>query len=139
MSTKWKHLPNAKYIDAVIASANAYILVWDRVAKPGDTSVSENIRIAWSDTWKLAIAGGRELELDLVGDAVYRQVIYPAARNAVWEAVLALITWDDCAYMLESDPGELEILARLGDRKAILMLPACKVLKSIKEIENANV
>jgi hypothetical protein len=28
--------------------------------------------------------------------------------------------------MLNSTPDELEILAKLGDRRAILLLPACK-------------
>jgi hypothetical protein len=36
--------------------------------------------------------------------------------------------------MLDSDPGELAILAAFGDPRAVLLLSACKVFHSIKEI-----
>jgi hypothetical protein len=53
----------------------------------------------------------------------------------VWDAILALIVYDDCAYILDSDPGELEILAKFGDERAILLLPACKVFAAIKHVK----
>jgi hypothetical protein len=34
--------------------------------------------------------------------------------------------------MLNSDPGELEILAKFGDERAILLLSACKAFAAIK-------
>jgi hypothetical protein len=34
--------------------------------------------------------------------------------------------------MLDSHPGELEILAKFGDERAILLLPACKAFAAIK-------
>ena len=52
---------------------------------------------------------------------------HEAARDAVRYAISALIAYDDCAYMLESEVGELRILAALGDQKAILLVPACLV------------
>jgi hypothetical protein len=61
-----------------------------------------------------------------------------AARNtpqyAAMDAIVALIAYDDCAYMLESDPGELAILAAFGDPRATMLLPACKVFHSLKTI-----
>ena len=62
--------------------------------------------------------------------------IYPAgtttAWDAVWGAISALIAYDDCAYMLESDVDELRILAALGDQKAILLVPACLAFTMIE-------
>ena len=95
MTTAWAHLPNAKYIDLVLASIKAHPEKW--VA-------------AW----------------DAARDAV---------RDAVRDAIAALIAYDDCAYMLESEVGELKILAALGDPRAILLLPACIAFSSIKEME----
>jgi hypothetical protein len=75
---------------------------------------------------------------------VARIAVWEAARDAAWsaacsaayyaarDAIVALIAYDDCAYMLDSDPGELEILAKFGNEKAILLLPACKAFAAIK-------
>lgn len=48
-------------------------------------------------------------------------------KNLYWAqgAIMALIADDNCAYMLDSDPEELAIIAKLGDPRAILLLPAC--------------
>jgi hypothetical protein len=35
--------------------------------------------------------------------------------------------------MLDSQPSELEILAKFGDEKAILLLPACKAFAAINK------
>ena len=51
---------------------------------------------------------------------------------SIQDAVLALVAYDDCAYMLESDPGELAILAKLGDPRASLVLAACRAVHSLK-------
>ena len=50
-------------------------------------------------------------------------------------AIIALIAYDDCAYMLESDLGELRMLAKLGDLRAILLLSAREVFNMEKENE----
>ena len=50
---------------------------------------------------------------------------------SIQDAVLALVAYDDCAYMLESDPGEL---AKLGDPRASLVLAACRAFHSLKTI-----
>ena len=49
----------------------------------------------------------------------------------MYDTLLALIAYDDCAYMLDSDPGELAILAKFGDRRAVLLLGACKVFSQL--------
>jgi hypothetical protein len=52
-----------------------------------------------------------------------------AARGALWDAIAALIAWDDCAYMLELPEDELKILRAAGNEQAILLSAAAKVLR----------
>ena len=60
-----------------------------------------------------------------------------AARNAAWNAaryaILALVAYDDCAHMLDSEPDDLRILSKLGSNAATLMIPAAIAFKSIRE------
>ena len=115
MTTAWAHLPNAKHIDAVLASLNAnpqqWADAWNKIYPAGTTT-------AWCAAWCAA-----------------RDAVWAAARGAVWgamwAAILALIAYDDCAYMLESEVDELRILAALGDQKAILLVPACLAFNNI--------
>ena len=117
MTPKWAHLPNAVHIDRVVASALAnpaqWVTAWD---------------VAPDGAWMSARETARE-------SARYK--LRDQGRDAAWyfarDAVLALIAYDDCAYMLESDPGELAILAKFGDPRAILLLPACKVFHVPKD------
>ena len=59
-------------------------------------------------------------------------------QHGVWYAVLGLIMYDDCAHMLDSDPIEIAILAALGDPRAALLLPACKVFHSSKTVVTSH-
>ena len=63
-----------------------------------------------------------------------REAAWNAVRDSMNDTLLALIAYDDCAYMLDSDPGELAILAAFGDPRAVLILPACEILHSCKEV-----
>ena len=47
-----------------------------------------------------------------------------AARDAAWGAILALMAWDDCAYLLDQKPEHVKIIALLGHHAAILLEPA---------------
>jgi hypothetical protein len=51
--------------------------------------------------------------------------------NVVPDCILALVLYD-CAYMLDSHPGELEILAKFGNDEAYLMLNACRLLHGLE-------
>jgi hypothetical protein len=132
MSNTWDYLPNAKHIDAILASFKAHPKEWVAAREA-----------AWEAEWNAA--------WNAAGDAAYYaarcaawgaacSAAWVAARDAAWDAardaILALIAYDDCAYMLDSDPSELEILAKLGDERAILLLPACKAFAAIKEKGN---
>ena len=122
MTTEWAHLPNAVHIDRVIASALANSAQWVSAwAAARDATRAE----AWNAARDAVLAQGRYTEW---------AAAWAEARWAARDALLALIAYDDCAYMLESDPGELAILAAFGDHRAILLLPACKAFHSLKTI-----
>ena len=61
-----------------------------------------------------------------------------AAHNAAWHAahgtILALIAWDDCAHLLDSEPEHVKLLAALGVESAILLYPACLVFSKDEEL-----
>ena len=127
MTTEWAHLPNAVHIDRVLASAKAN-------------------RNQWAEAWSKVQDVGRAAECEKARQVVRVQsreaawwAAWDAAREAGWYAatryaIVALCAYDGCAYMLDSDPGELAILAAFGDPRAILLLSACKVFHSLKEI-----
>ena len=146
MTTDWAHLPNAVHIDRVIASVKAnpdqWDETWSKVQDAGRTAARQAARdVEWSKARGAAQDAGRSkawnTAYDTAYDAAY-DTAHDAARNAArffaQYAILALVAYDDCAYMLDSDPGELAILAAFGDPRAVLLLYACKVFHSLKEI-----
>ena len=122
-TTPWAHLPNAAHIDRVIASVKAnpdhWAAAWDVVRNA-----------AWAEAWNTVQDVGRNAEYNAAWLVEVQYITWVAARDAI----LALIAYDDCAYMLDSDPGELAILAAFGDPRAVLILPACEILHSCKEV-----
>ena len=124
MTTLWADLPNAVHIDRVIASVKAHPDPWLQVWFAANLVGAQVYAASWVAGHVLIKNNARLHE-------------WSGATCSVWvarDAVLALIAYDDCAYMLDSDPGELAILAKLGDHRAILLLTACKVFHSLKEI-----
>ena len=133
-TTAWAHLPNAAHIDRVIASAKANPGQWKKLwvsVRPaawiGELDSTHDT--TWNAAWEAAQCTIASQERQGLRDAVGVE-----ARDAAWCALLALVAYDDCAYMLDSDPGELAILAAFGDPRAVLILPACEILHSLKEI-----
>ena len=125
-ATAWAHLPNAVHIDRVIAIANV---------SPRCRAVGWEA--AWNAAWHDMNIQHRQAAWMAAWDAV-RGMVRVQSRDAEWDAardaVLALCAYDDCAYMLDSDPGELAILAAFGDHRAILLLSACKVFYLISQL-----
>ena len=127
--TEWAHLPNAKHIDWVLASIKAHPEKWDAARDMAYVAASwYEARKAASDAaydaaWTAAIDAARSAARDAGWDAAW----YAAS-----DAILALIAYDDCAYMIESEIGELKIIAAFGDQRAILLLPACIVFNETK-------
>jgi len=140
--TEWAPLPNAKHIDWVIASLNtnpekwsaawdaaSWTAVWYAAYYAARVAAYD---IAWAAAWDAANNAARVAAYDMAWDAAL-----DAARYAADDAIIALITYDDCAYMVESDIDEIKILAKLGDQRALLLLPACIVFNETKELTSS--
>ena len=138
--THWDHLPNAKHIDWVLASLKANPKKWAAAYNAANNAAYNTA----SDTaYYLVKDAARTVAYDAAFDAAFdaardaaRDAAYYAAWNTAWnsatDAILALIAYDDCGYMIESEIDEIRILAKLGDQKAILLLPACVVFNETK-------
>ena len=108
--TAWAHLPNAAHIDRVLAHLKQH-----------------------SERWAAAWGAAR----DAAGDAAWgaardaaRGAAWGAARGAAWDAIAALVAWDDCAYLLDQTPELLRAQINLvGDNRAVLLLPAVIAMK----------
>jgi hypothetical protein len=136
MSNTWDHLPNAKHIDAIIASVEAHPKEW---AAAWDAARNAARNAAWNAAYSAACDAARNAEWNAAGGAAAdaasgaaSSAAYYAARGAAGDAIIALIAYDDCAYIIDSRPGDLEIFAKLGNEKAMLLLPACKAFAAIK-------
>jgi len=123
--TAWADLPNAKHIDRILADLeknpdgwyDARVAAWDA---------------AWTAAWDAAWDAARDAARD---DAWYaaRSAAWNAAETAAWDAaqdaILALIAYDDCAYLLDEKPEHVQMLGLLGNQVAILLYPACVALQ----------
>ena len=116
MTTAWSHLPNAGHIDRILADVRAnpgnwaYSAAWDRVKAA-----------AWDAAWDAA-------------RSTVRSAVSSAAWAAAWTTVLALIAWDEAGDYLSLPADQVQVLAALGDNKAVLMLPAAIAFDQQKEI-----
>jgi hypothetical protein len=156
MPNTWDHLPNAKHVDAILVSIKAHPkewgaawdAVWDAardVARDAAYYAARDAAYyaardaayyaARDEVRDAAWVAVRDAAWDAAWEAAW-EAAWDAARNAAWGATIALIAYDDCAYMLDSDLGELEIIAKFGDERAILLLSACKAFADIKEKEH---
>ena len=112
--TAWADLPNAKHIDRILADLkknpdgwyDARVAAWDAARNAARTA-------AWNAAWDAARDAARD-------DAWY------AARNAI----LALIAYDDCIYLLDEKPEHVQMLGLLGNQQALLLYPACLALQN---------
>ena len=136
--TAWAHLPNAKHIDWFLSSVKANTNKWDAAWDAAwdatrDAARTAAYNAAWTEAWNAARTAARTAAYNAAWNAVW-VAANNAANNAAYYgasgAIIALIAYDDCGYMIESEIDEIRILAKLGDQKAILLLPACIVLNS---------
>ena len=132
--TVWAYLPNSAHIDRVLASVKANPEQWASpradARNTEQDSLIEQVRAAeWARARQVVRVQSREAAWWAAWEATREAGWYAATRYAI----AALCAYDDCAYMLDSDPGELAILAKFGDPKAILLLSACKAFHLLKE------
>jgi hypothetical protein len=120
MATAWAHLPNATHIDRVLASLAATPELW--------TATRDAARDA---AWDAAYDATRDATRDAARGAARddaRGAAWDAARGAsryaAWDAIAALIAWDDCAVFLDMPPDAVRLVAASGHQPAVLLLPA---------------
>jgi len=127
--TAWDDLPNAKHIDRVLADLKKNPDKWYDARSDARSAV-------WSAAWNAAMDATYSAAMDAAWNAA-RDAAYSAAMDAARDAaslaartaILALIAYDDCAYLLDEKPEHVQILGLLGNHAAILLYPACVALQ----------
>ena len=137
MTTEWAHLPNAKYIDMILANLKAYPKNWDKAWFESDGTAWD---VAWatavsSATWASRSSSTRSWCARGAALGTANSESQTPAVMVASGAILALIIYDDCAYMLDCDINEIKLLAKLGDHKAVILLPAIIAFNRNKSID----
>jgi len=97
-------------------------LSWDRAWYP-----------AWMAAWAEASKANRKQEW-IALMAKTRDADWPhLTRSAARCAISALIAYDDCTHMIDSQSSELYVLSKLGSDAATLMLPAAVAFELISQ------
>jgi len=123
--TAWADLPNAKHIDRILADLKRNPYNWGAVRNAARNA-------AWNAAWDAARDAARSAARNAARNAAWdaaRDAASLAARNAAQDAILALIAYDDCAYLLDEKPEHVQMLALLGNQAAILLYPACVAMQ----------
>ena len=121
-TTAWAHLPNAKHIDWVLDSLHREPDKW--------SAARDAARNAARDAaWDAALDAARDAAWDAALDAAWGAA--RAAPRAAWDAVSALIAWDDSADVLCMPADAVKLLSECGDQRARLLYPACTVRQNI--------
>ena len=132
----WGHLPNACHIDQVLESVTSHPGIWD-AARGAAQSAAHN------EAWYAATDAAREEAWNAATDAAWdvarnadRGVATVAARGAMYDAVKALIAYDDASKYLDMPSDKLRVWAILSeDPAAVLLLPAVIAFERINESE----
>jgi hypothetical protein len=132
MTTAWSHLPNAELIDRIITDAQARPKVW---AAARDVvlyaEMSAALDAAWAAAWDAARDAARDAGMYAAATASWDAAMGVASASMLcslrW-AALALVAWDNCGHLLDTDPEHVRVLALLGHPPAVLLLPAAIIL-----------
>ncbi len=126
MTTAWSHLPNAIHIDRVLASVKSNAGDW---GTPNNSITKDD---AYHTAWNVVTSDMPHwTALGAAWDAALSETVMTGWHD-IRDAMLTLVAYDDCAYMLDSDPSELAMIAAFGDERAIMLLPACIALSKEK-------
>ena len=128
MSEKpWAHLPNAKYIDAVLADVRKRPEVWD-----------EAVLLVWGEFRHRLRDAARDAARDINYSAWKKawHVTRDISRATPPDAMAALIAWDSSADLLDCTPDVLRTMIDLAEppvcHQAALLLPYAIVRSSDK-------
>ena len=126
----WCHLPNAQYIDWVLASLKETPELWAAARVAAWTTAMTAVRSAtWDAAWSAARSAARSAAWDAARDADWG-AIWSAARGAI----SALVAYDDCDRFLDMPYEKLQVWAVLSeDPRAVLLLPMVYVKEKLNE------
>jgi len=124
--TAWSDLPNAKHIDRILDDLKKNT---DRWSATRNAAMNDEWADAWNAAWNAARNAARTAARDAAWNAAR-----DAARDDAWyaarNAILALIAYDDCIYLLDEKPEHVQMLGLLGNQQALLLYPACLALQN---------
>ena len=135
MTSAWADLPNAALIDELLAAMRD--AAWTAARDAAWTAALDTARAAARDAARAAaLDAARDAAWNAARDAAWnaaRDAAWAAALgaawNAAWNAVAALIAWDDAAELYPLTPAQLRLAAALlpdNDHRrhaAVLLLP----------------
>lgn len=127
----WAHLPNAVHIDRILLSFKLYPYQWNEASGIICDEAQDEAR---GEVFAATYEARRSTVYSTVWSAAWASAAWSTSWDVLRGALMCLVAYDDCAYMIDSDVGELKILAAFGDEKAILLLPACIVFNAIREL-----
>ena len=131
-TTAWAHLPNATHIARVIADVGqrpeAWVSAW-----------SEAKAVTNPDAWCAAVDAAwnkaSDADMDVVWgaavDAVMASTRDQTAIDAAWDAIYALIAWNESAALFDQPVSVVRARAATGFYAEALMLPATLALKGV--------
>ena len=126
--TAWADLPNAKHIDRILDDLKKNPDNWSDARGDARNATKNDARYA---AWNAARGDARN---DARNAAWYatKNAARADARADARDAISALVAYDDCAHLLDEKPEHVQMLALLGNEKALLLYQACLALQ--KEI-----
>jgi len=133
VKTKWAHLPNAAHIDRILSSLDKHSDQWI-AAQYVERYVERYVVLheARHAARYVVQAAARYTEWDAAWYAAIRGAAGGEELDKARRAILALIAWDDCAYMLDLPEDKLSELREAGNQQALLLSAAASVLKEPK-------
>ena len=129
----WSHLPNAAVIDEVFKSLRkqpkAWDTAWDAARGAARGAAWDAARdAAWDAAWDAARDAARGAAWDAA-----RGAARGAAWDAAWDAVAALIAYDDAGKLIKQPVAHLQGLYRLDPHPMFLLLqPASAVFNQLE-------
>ena len=144
----WDRLPNIAYINRVIEHISSNRSVWNN---SGIIHYNVSEMDEWENPYSQALTSIRSTIIDQGRHDLWRSLANHAWRimcpnlglsqtNRVYAASYLLwcfgplVAFDDCGYLLDSNPEHVKMLAMLGDPASVLIWPAVWAMNYPKEL-----
>ena len=126
--TAWAHLPNAAHIDKVLASLEAHPKKWDTAWSAARGAAWSAARsVARGTVWGAARGAARDAAWDAAWGAA-RGAVRDTALGTAWDAIAALIAYDDAGRFMKLPTEQLKAMYRLDPHPMYLLLQPATVI-----------